>query len=239
MQREADSPAPRPGASPRVFRVSLAAPDGALARSEAVLSAAERDRAARFHFDRHRGRFIASRVALRDLLARELGCSPATLEFQAGPHGKPTLAGDPLHFNLSRSEDLCLIAIADAPVGVDVEFRREDPYLLRVARRFFSETEVEELRGLAEDEQLPAFFRIWSRKEAYIKALGLGLSLPLDSFDVSLEPGAGARLVATRHEPGALGRWTLRELDVQPDYAAALCVRGAFEVPEVEDWIVG
>ena len=116
---------------------------------------------------------MGSRVALRDLLAERLGATPGRLEFEVGPQGKPRLAGDPVHFNLSRSEDLCLVALSDdAPVGVDVEFRREDPYLLKVARRFFSDSEVADLHDLELEEQLPAFFRIWSRKEAYIKASG-------------------------------------------------------------------
>lgn len=237
MDPEVEPAARAAPAAARVFRVQLGQPGPALERAPDVLSAAELERAARFHFDRHRGRFVASRVALRDLLARHLRCEPADLDFEAGPQGKPALPGDPVHFNLSRSEDLCLVALSDdAPLGVDVEYRREDPYLLKVARRFFSDPEVEGLHGLAADEQLPAFFRVWSRKEAYIKALGLGLSLPLDSFDVSLEPGDGARLVATRHEPEALGRWSLQALDVHPDYAAALCLRGVFETPAIEGY---
>jgi len=240
VHSEVEPPSLASAASARVFRVALADPGAALAHAPDVLSAGELERAARFHFDRHRGRFVASRVALRDVLARHLACEPADLDFTTGPQGKPGLPGDPVHFNLSRSEDLCLIALSDeAPIGVDVEFRREDPYLLKVARRFFSETEVEELHGLVLAEQLPAFFRIWSRKEAYIKALGLGLSLPLDSFDVSLERGDGARLLATRHEPSALGRWSLRELAAHPDYAAAVCLRAPFEVPALEDWPAG
>jgi len=221
----------------RVFRIRLTDPAAALDRAPQVLSASELERAARFHFDRHRGRFVASRVALRELLARHLGADPAEFTFETGSHGKPSLPGDPVHFNLSRSEDLCLIALCEAaPVGIDVEFRREDPYLIKVARRFFSDSEVEELHNLGPDEQLPAFFRIWSRKEAYIKALGLGLSLPLDSFDVSLEPGDGARLLATRHEPAALGRWNLRELEVDPRYASALCTQGVAAPLAIEDW---
>jgi 4'-phosphopantetheinyl transferase len=195
---------------------------------ERVLAPAERERAARFHRDRDRERYVAGHLALRDILGRALSRPPAQLEFAASTDGKPYLADAPgLEFNLSDSGGLALVAVTqDRAVGVDVEQLRDDASLLDVADRFFSPHEVRCLRGVDPAGQLAAFFRIWTRKEAYIKALGEGLGHDLASFDVSLEPGAGACLIATRPDAEQARRWSLSELAVGDDYAAALVVRG-------------
>lgn len=213
-----------------VWRASLLAPPGRLAEWRALLNPQESDRAARFRFPQHRDRFIAARAALRLIVARYAGVAPATLEFRYGPHGKPALAGGSvdLRFNMSHSGDLALYAVARGrEVGVDLERHRADVECERIAHRFFSPAEVTALLALPPEEQRPAFFRCWSRKEAYIKALGTGLALPLDQFDVSLAPDEPARLLQTYHAPHERERWSMWALEPGPDYAGALVAEGS------------
>jgi 4'-phosphopantetheinyl transferase len=192
-----------------------------------VLSAAELERAARYHREVHRSAFLAVHTALREILGAALGVDPASVAYELGPHGKPSVAGTGgLHFNLSDTDGLALVAVsAEGPLGVDVECRRPSPRILEVAERFFSSREVAALEALEPAERPAAFYRIWTRKEAFIKALGTGLARGLETFDVSLEPGAGARLLATRPDPAEAARWRLFDLDAGPDHAAALVAR--------------
>jgi len=218
-------------------------PDGAPAPPQAarVLSPAELERARRFHREVHRVRYLTVHTALRELLGSRLGIPAAEVAFELEPHGKPRLAGGAdLFFNLSDTRDLALVALSEGgPVGVDVERHRQDTSLFELAERFFSPAEVRALRALAEPLQLAAFHRIWTRKEAFVKALGAGLGRDLDSFDVSLEVGPGARLLATRPDPSEADRWRLIDLDVGPDHSAALVVcafPGVEDPPRVRAW---
>lgn len=187
-----------------------------------TLAEDERVRANRFHFEQHRRHFVVARGFLRVLLARYLDTTPPAVRFAYGPYGKPLLAGESsLRFNASHSGEWAVYAfVQDHEVGIDVEQIKKDFETEGIAERFFSAGEVQTLNALAEAEKPAAFFRCWTRKEAYIKAIGSGLSHPLDSFDVTLAPG----------EPAALSRveelWTLFDLDVAPGYAAALAVAG-------------
>jgi 4'-phosphopantetheinyl transferase len=199
---------------------------------ESFLSSDERDRALRFHFPVHRRRFAASRGFLRIVLGAYLNTDPKTLCFRYSDKGKPSLGGmhapSLLRFNLSHSENMVLLAIAlGREVGVDVEYMRPDLELESTAQRFFSAAERESFDTIPLAQKRAAFFYCWSRKEAFIKAKGDGLSLPLDQFDVSLTPGAPAELLATRPDAGEKARWSLRTLDAGPDYAAALVVEGS------------
>lgn len=187
-----------------------------------ILSADELTRAARFRFDHHRHRFTRCRLLLRELLGNELGIHPASIAFRYGPHGKPAL--DALHFNLSHSGPLAVIAISrDHPLGIDVEQidRRKD--VVPLARTAFSPEECAELNALPSDERIDAFFRGWARKEAYLKLLGTGFSRPSDSFTVSLtrEPHT--------HVEGA----ALLDLDVHDDFACSLAVAGGVSLEKV------
>ena len=190
-----------------------------------TLAEDERTRASRFHFDKHRRHFVAGRGFLRALLARYLDTTPEEVRFAYGPYGKPVLDGahreSSLRFNASHSGDWAVYAfVQDHEVGVDVEHIKPDFETEGIAERFFSALEVKTLHALPEEEKPAAFFRCWTRKEAYIKAIGSGLSHPLDSFDVTLAPG----------EPAALARvegWSLFDLGFAPDYAAALAVEGS------------
>lgn len=185
----------------------------------------ERERAERFYFAEHRRRFIARRRILRYILGRYLGQDPAELRFEYGPRGKPALSGRPLYFNLSHSEEMALFAVTrHREVGVDIEHIQPRINPAEIAKHSFSAAEKAELNSLPPDQQLIAFFNGWTRKEAYIKARGEGLALPLPEFDVSL--GHPAALLATRDDPQEAARWTMIALDPGPGYAAALVVEG-------------
>lgn len=189
-----------------------------------LLQPDEIERANRFYFEKDRKHFANARGFLRVLLGRYLGREAKLLEFSYGAYGKPALESS-IHFNMSHSHGIALYAFTDGrDIGVDVEHVRVDFTSDDIARRFFSPFEVESLGGLPDDERVAAFFRCWTRKEAYIKATGRGLSQALDSFDVTLGPGKSAALL--RCEDGAPERWTMIDVEVGPGYAGALAVEG-------------
>jgi 4'-phosphopantetheinyl transferase len=213
-----------------VWRASLDCADTVIREFEATLASDERVRAQRFVFQPDRNGFIATRGILRELLARYLNLSPADLAFDYGPQGKPTLrtgssAGSSkkkVEFNVSHSHGMALLAFSLArQLGVDVELIRSDFASEKIAERFFSSQEVAELRGLPKALQDEAFFLCWTRKEAYIKARGEGLQVPLKSFSVSLTPGEPERLQAADSS-----RWSLRSLRPDPRYAGAVVAEG-------------
>jgi 4'-phosphopantetheinyl transferase len=211
-----------------VWSIPLAQPDDLVARLTEALSPDERARAARFVFPRDRRRFAVARGALRSILAGYLGLTPSALAFAYGPRGKPRLADRAdLDFNLAHSHELALCAVtAGRPVGVDVEWLRPLSDLLSVARTAFSPAELAALLAGSEAERPAAFFRCWTRKEAYIKARGDGLSLPLDAFDVSLAADEPPALLANRLDPAEPARWTLHSLAPADGYLGALAVAG-------------
>ena len=196
-----------------------------------LLSADERERAERFHFARDRSHFIVARGLLRTLLGRYLDSPPGRLSFSYGPYGKPTLSGEDdgraLRFNVSHSHGVALYAVARGrAVGVDVEYVRDNMVGESIAERFFSAREVAALRALPAEVQPLAFFNCWTRKEAFIKARGEGLSFPLDQFEVSLNPKEPAALVSIRDDPREASRWSLQALPLEEGYVAALAVEG-------------
>jgi 4'-phosphopantetheinyl transferase len=198
---------------------------------QSSLSADELQRAARFHFPRDRRRFTVARGVLRDLLGRYLGVPPSALGFRYSTYGKPALvdaaAATELRFNVSHSHEMALFAVAcGREVGVDIEYLGREIRGEEIAERFFSARERACLRELPTEVKHEAFFNCWTRKEAYIKAHGEGLSLPLDQFDVSLAPGEPAALLATWSDPREALRWSLQALTPGPDYVAALAVEG-------------
>jgi 4'-phosphopantetheinyl transferase len=196
-----------------------------------TLSEDEQARAERFHFQIDRERFIAARGALREILGVYLKRAANSLSFCYGSHGKPALApdsgGNTIHFNMSHSHGVALYAATRGrEIGIDLEFIRESLEVEQLAERFFSQREIAALRGLSVSLRRHAFFLCWTRKEAYIKARGEGLSLPLDRFDVSLIPGEPAALLRTQPHPEEALRWSLQELTVDPGYVSALAVEG-------------
>lgn len=211
-----------------VWRISLNLRIDSVKLSESTLSADENERAARFYFPADRDRFIATHGILRDILGRYHQRKPNELTFSVNQYGKPSLIDSRLEFNLSHSGNFALIAITEKrKIGVDVERIRTDMEFEKIASRYFSTTEISELTALPPKQRATGFFNCWTRKEAYIKAHGLGLSLPLDSFDVSLTPNQPAILRASRPEPQEASCWRLRSLDVDPNYAGALAVEGS------------
>ena len=194
---------------------------------ESTLSADETERAARFHFPADRNRFIAAHGCLRDVLSRYLRCEPGQLNFSINDYGKPALRDHKLEFNLSHSGGIALVAVArDRKVGVDVERMRQGISMQAIARQYFSKAEAAELQILPLEQREAAFFDCWTRKEAYIKAHGMGLSLPLDSFDVSLTPHEPAILRAACPDPQEAARWTLLSLEVDPLHRSAVAAEG-------------
>lgn len=224
-----------------IWRIKLNLPDGSLELLESTLSAAEAQRAQRFHFPQDRKRFIAAHGCLRKVLAGYLHCEPGKVSFSKGSHGKPGLATRPsqrrLEFNLSHSADFALIAVTwERRIGVDVEQIRPGLATEDIAWRYFSQLEVTELMALYPEQRETAFFQCWTRKEAYIKAQGSGLSLPLESFDVSLTPNDPAILRATRPDLQEAACWTLFSLEIDPRYAAAVAVEGQGLELRLWDW---
>ena len=188
----------------------------------ALLSQAEQARAARFHFERDRRRYRIGTGWLRWVLGGVTGSDPAALRFERGPQDKPYLASGP-SFNLSHSGELLLLGVAaEGRVGVDVEVERPIPELDALAGAHFSPAEVAELAGLPPDERARAFLRGWTRKEAFIKALGGGLSLPLDSFTVALAPGHTPALLSLTDPDEDVASWTVHSIDCDPSAEAAV-----------------
>jgi 4'-phosphopantetheinyl transferase len=214
-----------------VWRACLDLDSSCVEHLQHALSADELQRAARFHFPRDRRRFTVARGVLRDILGRYLGVPPSELEFRYGAHGKPALAAGfdaaVVRFNISHSHEMALFAVTcGREIGVDIEYLGREIRAEEIAQHFFSAHECANLRALPAAAKHEAFFNCWTRKEAYIKAHGEGLSLPLDQFDVSLAPGEPAALLATRNDPREVQRWSLQALTPGPGYVAALAVEG-------------
>lgn len=195
-----------------------------------LLSTDELDRASRFRFDRHRARYIVGRGVLRNVLASSLGARPTELTFACGPFGKPELAGahrdSGLHFNLAHCEDLALVAVsAIGSVGVDVEILRPVGEMDELVRRFFAPAEAAEFRQLDPKHKPEAFFNLWTRKEALLKATGQGIAHCLAKVEVEFLPGRPARIRRLPAEFGAPGDWVLHDLRPAPGAVGALALR--------------
>ena len=215
-----------------VWRIKLQQPGSLLEKFRSTLEADELHRASRFHFEKHRSGFVVARGFLRDVLSRYLKSKPEVLRFSYGDYGKPALDSR-LKFNLSHSHEIALLAITeDKQIGVDVEHIRADFATEDIARRFFSHSEVESFNRLPTEEQVAGFFRCWTRKEAFIKATGRGLSQPLDAFDVTLAPGVAATLLRVDEDDAS--RWSMSDIDAGEHYAGALVVEGS--ISNIQFW---
>lgn len=190
--------------------------DAALQRGMRLIDQQEKIRATSFRFARDAAHFIARRARLREILSAYVADAPEHLSFASGPYGKPVLADGGLHFSLSHSHGLIMLAIGPVEIGCDIE--RIDPDLEwpPLAERLFSRLERRQLLALAEAPARRAFFDCWTRKEAYVKALGLGLSHPLDTFDVSI--GREAR-------PHEQAGWIISDVAPANGYAGAVVTR--------------
>jgi len=210
-----------------VWRAALDREDHAVGQLESTLSLEEKARADRFHFANDRKRFVVARGLLRELLGAYLRQAPASLEFSYGQLGKPSLAGgnslSGLCFNLSHSAHVVLYAIArERNLGIDVEHVRPDSAGDDIAKRYFSAREVSDLRTLPPEDRVEGFFNCWTRKEAYLKATGMGLHIALDSFTVSVLPNQPARFVG-----GVEPQWHLAAHRPSEGYVAAVAYDGA------------
>jgi 4'-phosphopantetheinyl transferase len=212
-----------------VWRASLDQPADMIAKFAPFLSHDEYQRAERFHRPSDRRRFIAGRGILRKIISAYLALAPDEAQFTYNEYGKPFILTDQnrgeLSFNLSHSNGMALYAVTRRRrVGVDVEYMRDDFATLEVAERFFSKHEFEALKAVASDQRTKAFFNCWSRKESYIKAIGMGVSYPLDGFTVSMASNVAPALLKVDADAAEAARWKMYELDVAEGYAAALIV---------------
>jgi 4'-phosphopantetheinyl transferase len=218
---------PLPPAAIHVWRLALDLPDLAQAHASAALAPEEQARAARFAFEDGQRHFAAARGQLRQVLGAYLGLAAAHVPLVVDAHGKPHMATDPLplHFNLAHSGAWALLAVArDWPVGVDLERLRPELERAAIAKRFFAPSEARRLAALSPADQQPAFFRCWARKEAYLKARGSGLALPLDQFEVSLETD-DPRVLWVADDAGEAERWSLFAPALPAGYVGAVAVR--------------
>ena len=219
-----------------MWRASLEAGPETLARLRALLTDDERGRADRFAFERGRDRFTVARAFLRDVLARHLGILADRVRLGIQPAGKPMLEGEHLRFNLSHSGDLALLALTlDREIGVDLEADRPLRDACLLEERYFAPGEVATLRSLPASEREAAFLRCWTLKEAYVKGVGGGLSIPLDGFEVDYTPVRDEPALRALDPPGATP-WTLRTLDPGPGYVGALAVQCSGWRLERFDW---
>lgn len=221
-----------------VWRASLHLGAPELEALLGILTLDERLRAGRFHFQKDREGFIAARGILRRILGLYLEMPPDRIRFIYSQYGKPALSGDmsadSLRFNVSHAQEVALYAVASGrAVGLDIEHIRGDWAGVEIAERFFSRDEVSALRFLPPHQQTEAFFNCWTRKEAYLKALGEGLSHPLEQFTVSLAPGDPALLLSP-DDPRGRTCWSLAALSPGRGYAGALAVEG--EIGAIRRW---
>jgi 4'-phosphopantetheinyl transferase len=212
----------------RVFIDQLSSP---LEQWTKALSAHEQLKAERFHFERDRNRFIICRGILRIILGNYLGIEPHRLRLEYGSQGKPVLIDEfnnsTLSFNLSHSRGMALYAFtSNRRVGVDIEHTRNIGEIKQIAERFFSPQENAVLNCLPRNKRMEAFYNCWTRKEAYLKAFGCGLTQPLHQVNVSLAPGEPARLLSIGGDSQEASRWAIRELRPASGYIAALVVEG-------------
>jgi 4'-phosphopantetheinyl transferase len=197
-----------------------------------VLADGEVSRANRFYLTRHRENFVNARGLLRLLVASYLNADPSAFTFTLNDFGKPFLRGgfEWLKFNVAHSGDMAAYAFArERELGIDIEYVRDDVDEEELSQRFFSQAEVADLKALPQQCKREAFFNCWTRKEAYIKACGKGLSLPLDSFSVSFAPGHTPALIAEDSSAADTSRWSMKSISVPAGYAGAIVVEG-------QDW---
>ncbi len=213
------------------WRALLDLPDSQVDVLAGILSPDEISRAEKYRFRRDQKRFIARRGILRNILALYLGTGPAKIDFSYNPYGKPSLhnalSNSELSFNLSHTRDLALYAVGlKRRIGIDVEYPREELQWEEIAERFYSPHESEQLRALPEDDRFRLFFAYWTRKEAVLKARGMGLVNGLKDINVVLEPAAPQFDSHTEHRRYSVGNLELIGLNLGIAYVGALAVGG-------------
>lgn len=225
-------------ATVHVWRIDLACDLQRQNELAAVLSSSEAERACRFHFPQDQRRYRVAHGAMRNVLSAYLGCTPQSLNFHYTDRGKPYLPQfTDIYFNLSHSHELALLAVTRfGEVGVDIEHHRQLDDLDQLASRCFSDHEYDQLASLEPREDQTAFFDCWTRKEAFIKAVGDGLAYPLDQFTVSILPNEPSRLICVEGDPDEADQWTVLALEPGMDYSAALAIRKKTMMVKYWDW---
>jgi 4'-phosphopantetheinyl transferase len=205
--------------------------DDQLAVLARYLSADELRRAAGFHFEQDRRRFIAGRGTLRSILADYMRCKPGEIAFGYGRRGKPVVTTGTLRFNLAHSDVLGVVGVTRSrPIGVDLERHRPIADFMGIAGRFFSAIERDTIAALSVDQRLRAFFRCWTRKEAFVKATGDGIGVALDSFTVPVNSGAPSHGTHELIAPIELADWSFWDLPVGEDFTGAVAFKGQIQV---------
>jgi 4'-phosphopantetheinyl transferase len=223
-----------------VWRASLQVPNFVLDKYSQLLSDDELSRRDRFHFEKDRRRYSFGRGVLRFILGIYLGADPKDVDFSYGDYGKPFLDSAlydiPIHFNHAHSNDLSLYAFSlSRSVGIDVEYMRPIPDYDKISENNFSLGENAILQKLPENLKQEAFYNIWTRKEAYIKAVGCGLTIPLNTFEVSVISSEPVRLKSTDCSYEKAYRWRMESFNPSKGYAAAIVVEGYDWRPE---WLI-
>jgi 4'-phosphopantetheinyl transferase len=223
-----------------VWRVGLDSPELSESGGRGLLTADEVARAARFYFEEDRRHFVNCRTALRILLGRYLEAPPGEIRFHYGKHGRPEIAlpedSRGLRFNVADSGGLALMAVGSGrAIGVDVEKVRPMPDLLEIARGFFSAREIEALVAVSEDQRQEAFFACWTRKEAFLKATGMGLMYPLSAFSVSVDPDGPAELLEFGEDGNTAAQWSMKDIKAGEGFKGALAWTGGARV-EFWEW---
>jgi 4'-phosphopantetheinyl transferase len=208
---------------------------------ETLLNDEEREKADRFYFAKDRLRYVITHGILRRLISQYVAIPPKELVFLKNPFGKPYISPvintQKIQFNISHSKEGIIIAISKGnELGVDLEFARDTIPILEIAQRFFSPYEYQVLLATPASFRLLSFYRCWTRKEAFIKAKGKGLSIPLDSFDVTVSPDQPPQLIRSSLDPSDLEKWKLREIDTWPNYLATICIEGKDHQFVIKHW---
>jgi len=229
-----------------LWRANLELTEEEIKQLANLLSADEVDRANRFRFPRHRRRFIVTRGILRQLLGSYLKINPQNLIFTYGEQGKPLLIENmkldlslslPLQFNVSHSQEYALFGFTlDRMIGVDLEYHRPMPDASKIARRFFSAQESKLLDGTAVEQQSQLFFRLWTAKEAYLKAIGKGLADSLASVELAFDCTNSIYLSALKKDPDAIDNWSLYSCAFSPNYSAAIAINAKVSSKNINYW---
>jgi 4'-phosphopantetheinyl transferase len=219
------------GEEAHLWRIDLNQDFSAVQSESEILSTDERQRAEKYHFETDKKHFIVARAALREILSRYLDTAPHRVVFSRNQYGKPSISAEIsnnlIEFNFSRSREIALCAVTRGrAVGVDIEFINEDSANLEIARRFFSPDEIAALQDIPAELKTAAFYSCWTRKEAFIKAVGKGLSYPLQNFSVSVLPEEIAPLINI-NDLQEKNHWSMFSFTPKRGYAAALAVEGA------------
>lgn len=224
-----------------LWKIDIASLKGEVKAYRSFLNVEELVKANSYRFQKDHDTFVITRAVLRLLLGNYLKSDPSKLHFKYGKKGKPFLDRNhtSIEFNVSHSGSMAIVGIAEGcPLGVDIEYLKQGLDFLELANDFFSDTEIQILMSLPEEQRAVAFYRCWTRKESFIKAKGIGLSYPLDAFSVSLDSDESAKLENTRMDPFEKERWKMFSFIPKENYRAAVTVDRHCRKYELFDWMV-